>query len=113
MKIITEPISKDKILNEHNSFFKTMIKAVVDVKKRLVAIDAELHADLESQLLQQGSDQQNLWGINLYLGKPKDDWIEYTAFINIRPSMENRDMGIRKPALRKQIEEIVFALITE
>jgi hypothetical protein len=113
MKIIAEPISKDKILKEHNSFFQTMIKAVVDIEKRIIALDAELHADLEAQLLHQGSDQKDLWGVNMYLNKPRDEWIEYTAFINIRPSMGNRDMEVKDSALRKQIEEVVFALITE
>jgi len=112
MKIITEPISKDRILKEHNSFFQTMIKAVVDIDKKVIALDAELHADLETLLLEQGSEQNNLWGINLYLDKTKEDWIEYTALINIRPSMDNRDMEVKDVQTRKKINDIVYTLIT-
>ncbi len=43
-----------------------LVKAVVDIDQGLVAVDAELHADLESLLLEYGSKQQNLWRINFY-----------------------------------------------
>ncbi|MBN2619669.1 hypothetical protein JXB22_01160 [candidate division WOR-3 bacterium] len=111
MKIITEPIPKDTVLKEHNSFFHTMIKAVVDIEKRIVALDAELHADLEAFLLQQDSKQEDLWGINLYLEKTKADWIEYTAMVNIRPSMNSRDMEIQDEGIRKKICDIIYTLI--
>jgi len=46
MKLISKPISKEKILQQHNTYFKTMIKVVVDIQKEIMAVDAELHADL-------------------------------------------------------------------
>ncbi len=111
MKLISKPISEKIILKEYNSFFRNMIKAVVDIENELIAIDAELHADLEAFLLSEGSKQENLWGINLYLGKDKKDWIEYTALINIRPSADNRWMEIENTKIRKKIEEIVKKLV--
>jgi len=114
MKIITDPEKKSEILSKHNRFFKTMIKAVVDVKQSLVAVDAELHADLENLLLsERASDQKDLWGINLFLDKPKKYWIEFTALINIRPSANNRSMEVEDPHLRNLIRSIVEKLITE
>lgn len=113
MKIIFRPNKKKTVLLNHNHYFKTMIKAVVDVKRGILALDAELHADLESLLLSQDSSQQDLWGINLYLKKSRDEWIEYTALINIRPSVGNRSMEVEKLKLRKRIAAIVFKLITE
>ncbi len=38
-----------------------MMKAVVDVRRGLVAVNAELHADLESFLLSDGSQQKDLY----------------------------------------------------
>ncbi len=114
MIILTEPIKKSEILAKHNRYFKTMIKAVVDVKNSFMAIDAELHADLENLLLsKEKCDQKDLWGINLFLDKPKEQWIEFTALINIRPSANNRSMEVEDPALRKLIGSIVEKLIIE
>ena len=90
-----------------------MIKAVVDIEKSIMAVDAELHADLESALLGRGSVQENLWGINLYLEKKINDWIDYVALINIRPSMENRSMEIQDPKIRDKIKKIVESLVID
>lgn len=111
MKIISEPINKDEILEKHNHFFSTMIKAVADTERKILAIDGELHADLEGFLMEQGSSQENLWGINLYLQKEKNDWIEYTALINIRPAMKNEQMEVENPETRNTIRTIVYTLI--
>jgi len=113
MTIILKPDKKAAIQSQHNHYFKTMIKAVVDVDRGIIAIDAELHADLENALLIEGSVQENLWGINLFLGKPKQNWIEYTALINIRPSMNNRSMEVEDPEMKKKIKTIVENLILE
>jgi hypothetical protein len=114
MKIIAQPEKKSEIQSNHNRFFKTMIKAVVDVQQSLLAIDAELHADLENLLLsEEKCDQKDLWGINLFLDKPKEQWIEFTALINIRPSFNNRSMEVEDPRLRESIRAIVEKLIIE
>ncbi|MCF7871349.1 MAG: DUF5674 family protein [Candidatus Omnitrophica bacterium] len=72
MIIISESREKEDILKNHNHFFKTLIKGVVDLEKGILALDAELHADLEQSLLEKGSQQNNIWGINLYLTRPKE-----------------------------------------
>ncbi len=113
MTIINRAISKDTILREHNSFFEDLIKAVVDIENGIMAVDAELHSDLEAFLLTEGSEQKNLWGVNLYLRKDKKDWVEYTALINIRPSANNRWMEIEDSGTRGKIEDIVRELIVE
>jgi len=113
MRLIDGPTKKSTILQNDNHFFKTMIKAVVDVDKKIMAIDGELHADLENLLLQERSKQEHLWGINLFLDKGKRGWIEYTALINIRPSMGNKSMEVENLDLRQRIAEIVHKLITE
>ena len=111
MKIISEPISKKEILKKYNHFFKNMIKAVVDLKKEVIALDGELHADLEELLIENNSKQEDLWGINLYPKKPLKERIEYTALINIRPSQNNSGMEVESAKVRKKIEKIVNKLI--
>ena len=113
MLLVSNPLSKEVVLEKHNTYFETMIKAVVDVRKEVIALDAELHADLENMLLDKGSEQENLWGVNLFLNKKKEDWVEYTALINIRPSMDNRSMDVEDPKIRQKIAQIVNRLIRE
>ena len=88
-----------------------MIRAVVDVKQGIIGIDAELHADIEKELLSQGSLQADLWGINLYPEMEGDDFIEFDSLINIRPYQGNRSHDVQDPAIRKQIVDIVNRLI--
>ena len=38
-----------------------LVKAVVDVKNRIVVVDAGLHVDEEQYLLENGSKQSDLW----------------------------------------------------
>ncbi len=109
MKIVSEPISFDLVRQQHATFFERMVKIVVDLERRLIALDAEMHADLEQFLLEQGSEQQHLWGANLYFEGPL--WIEFTSLINIRPAQGNRGMEVENPQLRDQIDSLVHSLI--
>ena len=111
MEIIRQRITRKQLVENHLSYFKSVTKAVVDVGKGLIAVDAELHADLEAHLLEQGSNQEDLWGINLYPFRKQDEFIEYTALINIRPHQENSSMEVEDSVIRDKIERIVDRLI--
>ena len=91
--------------------FGDMVKAVVDVRRNIMAIDAELHADEEALLVESGSDQADLWGINLYPGLEGDDFVEYDSMINLRPSQGNRSRGVEDSGIRQRILEIVATLV--
>lgn len=93
------------------NYFDDMVKGVVDVKRRIVAVDAELHADLESLLLQDGSIQTDLWGINLYPELDGDDYLEFDSMINIRPYQDNPGRDVYNPETRALISDIVNTLI--
>ena len=69
-------------------------KAVVDVQGGVMAMGAELHADEEALLLEQGAGQADLWGINLYPDRANDELIEFDSMINVRPSQGNRSRGV-------------------
>lgn len=112
MKIIRENITLGEIRAMAQSTFGDMAKAVVDVSRELVAIDAELHSDLEALLLEDGSQQKDLWGINIYPDLQGDDLIEFDSMINVRPSQNNRTRGVDSETLRQKIRNIVIARIT-
>jgi hypothetical protein len=84
-----------------------MVKAVVDVDHRVIALDAELHSDLEALLLENGSTQNSLWGINLYPDRGADEFVEFDSMINIRPSQRNMGRGVDDQATRQKIMNIV------
>lgn len=106
MKIITDILALSE-LKTMAAKFGGMVKAVVDVDRELIAIDAELHSDLEALLLEDGSKQKNLWGINLYPDMQGDDFIEFDSMINMRPSQENKSRGVDDKKTVKKIIEIV------
>ena len=92
-------------------YFGDMVKIVVDVRRRVVAVGGELHADAEQVLLARSSAQPDLWGANYYPGRGPDGCIEYTALINIRPSQGNRSMEIHDSETRRAVREITHDLI--
>lgn len=103
MQILKNPILKSDLFRIAQSGFGNMVKAVVDIEKNLIAIDAELHADLEALLLENESSQSDLWGINFYPELSGDDFIEFDSMINIRPSQNNRSRGVDDENIRKKI----------
>jgi hypothetical protein len=112
MKIITQQITLDELGRMAAGMFGTMVKAVVDVDKELLAVDGELHSDLEAMLIEKGSMLQSLWGINLYPEMAGDGFIEFDSMINMRPSQGNRSRGVESAQLRKTIIEIVSKRVT-
>ena len=107
MVIIRETLKFDELKQMAVRGFGDMVKAVVDVDRELIAVDAELHADLEALLLGDGSQQRSLWGINLYPEMPGDESIEFDSLINIRPSQGNRSRGVEQESIRKNIAAVV------
>ena len=111
MRIVSQPIHRNELESMLPGYFGDMIKAVVDVQKSIIGLDAELHADIEKELLQQGSEQADLWGINLYPEMDGEDFIEFDSLINIRPYQGNRSRDVQDPVVRKCIVEVVNTLI--
>ena len=87
--------------------FGNLVKAVVDIDKEVIAVDAELHSDLEALLIENGSKQRSLWGINFYPEMKGDDLVEFDSMINMRPSQGNRSRGVDSPEIRKKIMELI------
>jgi hypothetical protein len=91
--------------------FHDMVKAVVDLHRGIMLIDADMYADQEAALLAEGSRQCDLWGINLYPLVDGADWLEYDSMINLRPSFGNRTRGVDDEATRQAIADLVTRLV--
>ena len=111
MEIIAEAIPLARLREMAERKFGDMVKAVVDVEKGSMAVDGELHADEEGLLLEHGSKQASLWGINIYPDADTGDWIEFESLINLRPSQGNRSRGVEDPQIRQRIVDIVSRLV--
>ena len=107
MEIIKNSVSLDSLKKMAAAYFGNVVKAVVDVDRGCIALDAELHSDLEALLLDKGSKQKSLWGINLYPGLEGAGLIEYDSMINMRPSQGNKSRGIDNTKIRNKIADIV------
>ena len=111
MTIIDKAINRKILAEMAQNFYGEMIKGVVDIDRQIMALDAELHSDLEKLLLENGSNQESLWGINLYPDVEGDDFIEFDSLINISPRRNNFSRNVEDEAIRGQIRSIVNNLI--
>ena len=114
MRIVESIISIEDLKKMSEKMFARLVKAVVDIEKEIMVVDAELHADEELLLLEKGSDQKNLWGINIYperMSQNDENWIEFDSMINLCPSWGNKSRGVDDPKLRERIIKIVTKLI--
>jgi hypothetical protein len=113
MKIIEDKINLQELQEMAEKIFGDLVKAVVDVEKKVMAVDAELHADLEALLLEKGSAQKNLWGINIYPKQAGEEFVEFDSMINIRPSQGNRSRGVEDIETQKKILQIVNKIVSK
>jgi hypothetical protein len=105
-----DPVALSRLVQDG---FLDMVKFVADVGRGRVAVGGELHTDAELVLLEDGSPPEDLWGANYYPGRGREDCIEFTSFINIRPARDNPGMEIADPTIRERIRALTFALIGE
>jgi len=106
------PVSELKAMSEKMS--EPLVKGVVDTSEQLLVVDAEMHVDQEHFLLERGSKQSDLWGINLWPGSyGTDSFVEFDSMINIRPWQNNRSRSVDDHALRDKITAIIMEKIYE
>jgi hypothetical protein len=112
MQLVTDRISIDELKKMSEKMFGGLVKAVVDIEREIMMVDAEMHADEEGELLEMDSEQKNLWGINIYPQHiPDGDWLEFDSIINIRPGMGNRSRDVEDPNIRLAVTKIVKRLV--
>lgn len=113
IRVLRGTVSREELTEFAKQQFGDMTKAVVDVEQGIMAIGGELHSDEEAVLLDQGSAQRHLWGINRYPGKPLGEWIEFDAMINVRPSGGNRSRYVESSDIREAVTRIVNRLVRD
>jgi len=111
IRIVSDSISLVNLKQIAEERFGDMVKAVVDIEKGIMAIGADLHADEEALLIENGSQQENLWGINLFPDNLGEDFVEFDSMINIRPRQNNRSRGVENEEIRKKIIGVVKKLL--
>lgn len=110
--IVRDAVTRSALASHAAAGFGDMVKAVVDIQRGVMAIGAEVHADEEAALLEDGSRQTDLWGINLYPADPGDAWVEFDSMINIRPAQGNRSRSVDDPAIQVAIRRVVDTLVS-
>lgn len=111
-RIVKEKISKEELSKIAEENFGTMVKVDVDIKKEILAIGGEWHSEGDELLTaQEGSNREDIWGINFYPWRKPKDRIEYIALINVKPTLHHRKMEIEDMDIRTKIREVVEKLL--
>ena len=108
-----ESLSLAELQELAKATFGDMVKIVVDIGRKNMAVGGELHSDAEALLLEDGSRPEDLWGANIFPFKEGGDRIEYQSLINIRPRQSNRGMEIEDETTRQKVRETVKMLCPE
>ncbi len=113
MLLVDKKITLAELKEMSKKMYGDLVKVVVDSEKRIMVVDAHFHADQEQYFLEEGSDQKNLWGINLFPDSyGTDQWLVFDSMINLRPSWGNRTRGIDDQQMQKIVREIIASLVT-
>lgn len=112
-RIVRDAITRSELTTLAAARFGDFVKAVVDVARGVMAVSGELHSDEEALLLDDGSRQQDLWGINLYPAETGANWIEFDSVINVRPSQNNRSRSVESDVARAAIRQVVRTLVPD
>lgn len=111
-KIVKDKITKEELKALAHEQYGDIIKAVVDVAQGILGVGGELHVDIQSILIDKENAQgESTWGINLYLEKTGDDFIEFDSMINLKPALGNKTRGIESVEIQNEIHEIVNKLV--
>ncbi len=112
IEIIREKIRNDYINKFLGKPFEEVVKFVIDIERKIIALGGELHSDAGELLIKDGSDSRNLWGGNIYpLRKKEEILIEYNSLINIKPLKNNFSLEIQDDKIKQEIRKIIDELI--
>ncbi|OGI63845.1 hypothetical protein A3A95_00150 [Candidatus Nomurabacteria bacterium RIFCSPLOWO2_01_FULL_39_18] len=111
-RIVKDKIGRIELNTLAHEQYGDIIKAVVDIKQGIMGVGGELHVDIQSLLIEkENSRGEDTWGINLYLEKMGDDFIEFDSMINLKPNLGNRIRGIENQEIKESIRQIISKLI--
>ena len=98
----SEPYTKEEVV-KLREMFDVYIKTVIDVKRKICSAGADRHFDSEKILLDQGSNQEDLWGGGIDL---ETRIIDCNSMINIRPIQNNSSNEIQNAKIREEFENL-------
>lgn len=101
--IVHEPVNEETLSALAKEWHVSLVKGVADISLGTVALGGEWHMDANNRLIEEGSEQKNIWGFNIYPNERGDAAIEYISLINIRPAQGNRSMEITSEETRKAV----------
>ena len=105
--IIREKATKQQ-LKEMLAMLQTYVKLAVDIDREILAGGGAMHADCEAVLLDDGSQQEFVWGADW---NPDTQEVTFESLINIRPRQNNRSLELRDPNLRARVEQVTRKLL--
>lgn len=112
-RIVKDRITKEELKALAHEQYGDIIKAAVDVEQEIMGVGGELHVDIQSLLIDKENSQgENTWGINLYLEKTGEDFVEFDSMINLKPSLGNKTRSVENIEIQNKIKEIVNKLVT-
>jgi hypothetical protein len=87
---------------------ETYIKLAVDIRRGILAGGGTMHADCEAALLEDGSQQEDIWGADW---NPESQQVTFESLINIRPRQNNRSLEIVDPVICDTVAHITRQLL--
>ena len=112
MKIVKDKIEFLELKEMAKNMHEKLVKAMVDIEKGIMAVDAPMHADLMEYLIrEENSEPQYLWGINLHPTKEGDGFVEFDSMMNYRPGLGNHSKGVESEERRVKILMVVKKLV--
>jgi|SRR3989338_5660417 len=111
-RIVKDKITREELHSLAHEQYGDLVKAVVDITQGIMGVGGELHVDIQSILIEkENSRGDTTWGINLYVDKIGDEFIEFDSMINLKPMSGNRTRGVDNVESQKSIREIVDKLV--
>jgi hypothetical protein len=112
IKIVNKKITETELREIAKDFYGEMVKGVVDIEREIMAMGGEYHMDANTVLIENGSEQKNVWGFNWYFDKTENERIEYVSLINIRPAQGNKVMEVQDINLRDKMKAIILKYLS-
>jgi hypothetical protein len=106
--IIRQSATPEQLAQMGEAFGSNFIKLAVDIEREILAGGGELHADCEAALVEDGSQQHQVWGADWYA---LDQEVGFGSLINIRPNQQNFTLELQLPEVRAKVEAIVRRLL--
>lgn len=111
-KIVKDGITMSELRKLARGQYGDVIKAVVDIDQGIMGVGGELHVDIQSLLIEKEHSRGDMtWGINLYVDKTGDEFIEFDSMVNLKPASGNRTRGVEDEAIRAKIRAIVHEMV--